>query len=52
MQYSSVIKKHHLKMTDDRMIDFRGTLQEIVDMKNGVMPREDSLEKIVGENAS
>jgi hypothetical protein len=45
MQYSSIIKKHNLKMTDDRLLDFRSTLKEIVELKNGDAISEGSLEK-------
>ena len=33
-----IIEKNKLKMTDDRIADFRQTLSEMVAVKNGVIP--------------
>lgn len=30
-----IIKKHRLKLTKDRITDFRQTMKDIVDLKNG-----------------
>ena len=37
-----VIKRHNLKMTMNRFSDFRGTLNEIIEIKNGVYPKDAS----------
>jgi len=34
-KYKDILKKHNLKLTLDRVQDFRMTLKEIVDIKNG-----------------
>jgi hypothetical protein len=44
-KYISIIDKHHLKVTDERIKDFKSTLKEIVDLKNGKIPY-DSIESI------
>lgn len=41
----SIIDKHCLKVTNERVIDFKSTLQEIVDAKNGKIPN-DSIESV------
>ena len=33
----SLIKMHNLKITNERVINIRSTLQEIVDRKNGIL---------------
>ena len=33
-----IIEKNKLKMTDDRIADFRQTISEMVAVKNGVIP--------------
>ena len=43
--YQSIIKKHDITVTDDRLQDFRMTMREIVDQKNGIIPT-DSLERL------
>ena len=35
--YPSIIKKHKLRITRDRLGDFRNTMKQIVDLKNGKM---------------
>lgn len=32
------MQKHNIKLTNDRITDFRVTMQEIVDLKNGIIP--------------
>ena len=36
--YLSIIDKNSLRMTDDRIADFRKTLSELVGVKNGIVP--------------
>ena len=38
--YLEIIEKNKLKMTDDRIADFRQTLSEMVAVKNGVIPSD------------
>ena len=40
----SLIKMHNLKITNERVINIRSTLQEIVDRKNGILTQEDYIE--------
>ena len=41
-KYTEILKKHHMKVTRDRVEDFRRTMFEIVDIKNGrKQPDED-----------
>ena len=35
-KYPEILRKHNLKLTQDRFIDFRKTMKEIVDIKNGL----------------
>ena len=39
-QRFSVISKNKLKPVADRVIDFRSTLKEIVNYKNGILPED------------
>ena len=32
------MQKHNIKLTNDRITDFRVTMQEIIDLKNGILP--------------
>ena len=43
--YQSIIKRHDIKVTNDRLHDFRMTMREIVDQKNGILP-SDSIERL------
>jgi hypothetical protein len=36
----NLIKTHHLKVTNERVSNIRSTLQEIVALKNGVIPED------------
>ena len=36
--YLNIIDQHNLKKTRERISDFRSTLKEIVDVKNGIIP--------------
>ena len=38
--YQTIIKNNNLKMTYNRVNDFRKTMQEIVEMKNGQKPTD------------
>ena len=38
--YNNVMTKNHLRLTADRLVDFRQTLKEIVDVKNGKFPTD------------
>lgn len=38
IQYQSVMTKNLLKVTNDRLSDYRSTLKEIIDAKNGKIP--------------
>lgn len=38
--YLTIIDDNNLKMTDDRIADFRKTISELVGVKNGVIPAD------------
>ena len=38
--YNNVMTKNHLRLTADRLVDFRQTIKEIVDVKNGKFPTD------------
>ena len=40
VRYPTIIRKHNLKMTMDRLNDFRSTMQEIINVKNGILPKD------------
>jgi hypothetical protein len=53
-KYLSIIDQNNLRMTDDRIADFRATLSELIGVKNGVIPddsqgilRSESIKKMV-----
>ena len=43
-QYMRVIDTNKLRKTNERLIDFRSTLKEIIDMKNGIKPSDQEME--------
>ena len=44
-KYKSIIGKHNLKVTNERIMDFKTTLKEIVDAKNGKIPPDSIIEE-------
>lgn len=34
-KYPEIISKHNLRLTQERLENFRGTMKEIIDIKNG-----------------
>ena len=42
-EYSKVMTKNYIKVTDERLSDYRSCLKEIIDAKNGKIP-SDSVE--------
>ena len=38
--YQSVILGHNMRVTDERMSDFRGTMNEIISVSNGRQPKD------------
>ena len=40
VSYPTIIMKHKLKMTQERLYDFRKTMHEIVGVKNGILPSD------------
>ena len=38
LKFPTIIQKHNIKMTTDRLEDWRKTMRIIVDCKNGIYP--------------
>ena len=38
--FPKIIQKYNLKMTEDRVQNFRKTMQEIVGVQNGIIPED------------
>jgi len=52
LNYSQIIRKHNLKLSKNRIEDFRSTLKEIINVKNGILPRDASRPAINEEETS